>query len=144
MPVNNFTVGKDLSFTLLGPAGTTLTLNGVTEYTTKPLFTKLKHKGLDGHPLHAAIPDGWEISIKLDRQDATLDQFFAALEASYFAGVNISNGTISENIQEVNGSVSKFQYTNVSLTYEDAGAYKGDSFVPVMLTGMATRRNQLS
>src|SRR5271163_2484306 len=111
MPINGFSLGKDLTYTIVGPSGT-LTINGVTDYTTKPLFTKLKHKGIDGTTEQAAIPDGWEISIKLDRQDPTLDNFFAALEASYFAGQNISNGTISENITESDGSVSKFQYTN--------------------------------
>jgi hypothetical protein len=143
MPVNSFSVGKDLTFTLVGPNGN-ITLNGLTDYTTKPMFTKLKHKGLDGNVQHAAIPDGWEITIKLDRQDPVLDQFFASQEAAYFAGTNVSNGTISENIQEVNGSVSKFQYTNVSLTLEDAGTYKGDAFVPITLMGSASRRQQLS
>jgi hypothetical protein len=143
MPINGFSLGKDISYTIVGPNGN-LTINGVTDYTTKPMFTKLKHKGLDGTTDHAAIPDGWEVSIKLDRQDPTLDNFFAALEASYFAGTNISNGTISENIQESDGSVSKFQYTNVSLSYDDAGAYKGDSYVPQSLSGMASRRIKLS
>ena len=143
MPVNSFSVGKDLTFTVVGPNGN-ITLNGVTDYTIKPMFKKLDHKGIDGTPQYAAIPDGWEISIKLDRQDNTLDVLFAALETSYFAGTNISNGTISENIQEVSGSVSKFQYTGVSLTYEDAGQYRGDSFVPLTLVGRASRRQQLS
>lgn len=143
MPVNSFSVGRDLTFTLIGPTGT-LTLGGVTDYTCKPMFSKLKHKDLDGSVLNAAIPDGWDITIKLDRKDATLDNFFAALEASYFAGQNIANGTISETIQEADGSVSQFQYTNVSLTYDDAGSWRGDSLVPVTLTGSASRRNKVS
>src|SRR3984957_8466364 len=143
MPINGFSLGKDLSYTIVNGT-TTLTINGVTDYTTKPLFNKLKHKGIDGNPNHAAIPDGWEINIKLDRQDPTLDNFFAALEASYFAGTNISNGTISAHITESDGTVSKFQYTNVSLSYDDAGAYKGDSFVPQSLSAMASTRTKLS
>jgi hypothetical protein len=143
MPINGFSLGRDLTFTLVGPSGT-LIIPGVTDYSAKPVFTKLKHKAIDGSTQQAAIPDGWEISIKLDRQDPTLDNFFAGLEASYFAGQNISNGTCSENIQEVDGSVSKFQYTNVSLSYDNAGDYKGDSFVPQALSGMASRRTKLS
>lgn len=143
MPVNSFSVGRDLTFTLVGPNGN-ITLNGLTDYNTKPIFTKLKHKDLDGSVLHAAIPDGWEITIKLDRQDATVDDFFAALEASYFSGQNIAGGTISETIAEADGSVSQFQYTDVSLTLDDAGSWRGDSFVPITLTGMASRRNQVS
>jgi hypothetical protein len=143
MPNNGFSLGKDLTYTIVGPSGN-LSISGVTDYSTKPIFTKLKHKDLDGSTTQAAIPDGWEISIKLDRQDPTLDNFFAALEAAYFAGQNISNGTISENIVESDGSVSKFQYTNVSLTLDNAGDYKGDAFVAQSLSGMASRRIKLS
>jgi hypothetical protein len=143
MPVNSFTVGKDLTFTLVGPNGN-ITLSGVTDYTTKPMFKDLEHDGIDGGTEFAAIPRGWEISIKLDRQDNTLDVLFAALEAAYFAGTNITGGTISENITEVSGSVTKFQYTGVSYTLEDAGNYKGDSFVPQSLRAKCSRRTQLS
>jgi hypothetical protein len=143
MPVNSFSVGRDLTFTLVGPTGN-LTINGLTDYGCKPMFSKLKHKGLDGENMNAAIPDGWEISIKLDRQDATIDNFFAALEASYFAGQNIASGTISENIVEADGSITQFQYTKVSLTYDDAGSWRGDSLVPISLTGSAARRNKVS
>lgn len=143
MPVNSFSVGKDLTFTLVGPNGN-ITLNGVTDYSTKPKFSKLDHKNINGNHLYAAIPDGWDITIRLDRADNTLDVFFANLEAAYFAGTNIAGGTISENIQEVNGSVSKFQYTDVSLTYDDAGSWKGDSYTPISITGCASRRLQLS
>jgi hypothetical protein len=143
MPINGYSLGKDISFTIVGPNGN-LTVSGVTDYTPKPMFTKLKHKGLSGITDNAAIPDGWEITIKLDRKDPTIDNFFVALEASYFAGQNISNGTISENIAEADGSVSKFQYTNVSLCLDDAGSYKGDAFVPQTLSGMASRRLKLS
>jgi hypothetical protein len=143
MPINSFSVGKDLTFILLGPTGR-LTLNGLTDYTTKPMFTKLKHKDLNGNVAHAAIPDGWEITIKIDRQDPVVDNFFAALETSYFNGQNILNGSISETIQEADGSISQFQYTNVSLTYEDAGSWKGDALIPITLTGNASRRNKIT
>jgi hypothetical protein len=143
MPVNSFNTGKDLSFTLVGPSGN-ITLSGVTQYTTKPMFKNLDHKGIDGTPQFASIPDGWEITIKLDRADNTLDVLFATLEASYFAGTNIANGTVSENITEVSGSVSQFQYTGASFVLDEAGDYKGDSFVPQSLRIRAARRTQLS
>jgi hypothetical protein len=143
MPINNFSVGRDLSFSLVTPTGT-LALNGLTDYSIKPMFTDLKHKGLDGNVLHAAIPDGWEINVKLDRQDPTLDQYFAALEVSYFAGQNIQGATLSETIQEKDGSVSQYQYTNVSLKYDDAGSWRGDSLIGVTITGSASRRNKVS
>ena len=143
MPVNSYSVGRDLTFTLVGPYGV-VTLAGVTDYAAKPMFTDLKHKGLDGVVRHGQIPDGWELSIKLDRQDPTLDRLFARLEADYYAGVNISGGTVNEVITEKDGSVSQYRYEGVVLKLDGAGDYKGDSFVSLGLTGSASRRIQVS
>ena len=139
MPINDFSVGRDLTFTLVGPYGV-VTVNGVTDYAAKPNFTDLKHKGIDGLTRHGQIPDGWELSVKLERQDAGMDQLFARIEADYFAGVNIRGGTVVETIQEKDGSVSQYRYEDVVLKLDGAGDYKGDSFVQLGLTGMASRR----
>ena len=114
MPVNSFSVGRDLTFTLATQYGN-LEIAGVTDYSAKPMFTDLKHKGLDGVVTHGEIPDGWEVSIKLERQDPVLDRFFARLEADYFAGVNVRGGTMVETISEKDGSVSQYRYENVVL-----------------------------
>ena len=143
MPVNNFSVGRDLTFTLVGPYGV-VTVAGVTDYSTKPMFSDLKHKGLDGVVLHGEIPDGWEISVKLERQTPGLDRLFARMEADYYAGVNVQSGTVNEVIKEADGSVSQYRYENVVLKLESAGDFKGDSFVPLGLMLMASRRIQVS
>jgi hypothetical protein len=139
MPVNNYSIGKDISYSVVTPTGT-LTLNGKTDYSIKPMFTDLKHKGLDGITSHGVIPDGWEISMKFDRFDPEVDNYFAQAEADYFAGVNQQGGTIYESIVEKDGSISNFRYTNVILKLNTAGDWKGDSLVPISVTGMATRR----
>lgn len=139
MPVNNFTVGKDLSFSLVLPTGT-VQFNGVTDYQTKRNESDLKHKGLDGITQHGIIPDGWEIAIKLDRQDPIIDNLFAQLEAAYFAGQNIPAGSVTELIKEADGSVSQYQYTGCQLKYTSAGDYKGDALVSQGLTILASRR----
>lgn len=139
MPVNSYSVARDITFTVVTPSGP-LELAGKTDYSIKPMFTDLKHKGLDGVVEHGVIPDGWQISIRLDRRTPELDNFFAAREADYFNGVNQVGGTILETIQEADGSVSQFRYTGVILKYDDAGDWRGDSNIPISLTGMASRR----
>ncbi|WP_435018493.1 hypothetical protein TA3x_000467 [Tundrisphaera sp. TA3] len=139
MPVNSFTIGKDISFTLVTSKGT-LVIDGLTEYSIKPKNTILNHKDLNGEQEHGVIPDGWDISIKLDRKNPALDNYFAQAEADYYAGINNPAGTIIESIQEKNGSVSQFRYTKVIVVFDDAGGYKGDSLVPQSLMCHATRR----
>ena len=143
MPANSYSIGRDLTFVLVGPYGT-VTIDGITEYTAKPMFNDLKHNGIDGVVRHAEIPQGWEVSIKLDRQTPGIDALFARLEADYHAGVNITGGTLVETKTETNGSVSQFRYEDVVLKLDDAGTWKSDSFVGMSLTGYAARRKQIA
>ena len=142
MPVNNYSVGKDISYTVVTPTGT-LTLTGKTDYSIKPMFTDLKHKGLDGVTSHGVIPDGWQIDLKLDRSDPNVDIYFAQREADYFNGVNQTGGTIFENVVEKDGSITSFRYTNVILKYDSAGDWKGDSLISIAVSAMASRRFQV-
>lgn len=141
MPVNNFSVGRDISFSIVLPSGTVV-LNGVTDYSAKPITSKLKHKDLSGKTKHAVIPDGWEITVKLDRQDPNVDNLVAQLEAAYFAGVNTASGSILETIQEVSGSTSQFQYADVVCDWTDMGNWKGDSLVSQTLVFHASTRTK--
>ena len=143
MPVNSYSVGRDLTFTLSMPTGV-LTLSGVTDYSAKKNSSKLTRKGLGGKTNHAVIPDGWELTIKLDRKDATLDKYFAARDADYYAGVNVQSGTIYETITESDGSVSQFRYTEVVLQYDGGGDWKGDAYIPITLMAYATERLQVN
>jgi hypothetical protein len=142
MPINSFSIGKDISYSVVTPSGT-LTLNGKTDYSIKPMFTDLKHKGLDGITSHGVIPDGWQIDMKFDRADPNVDIYFARREAEYFAGVNQTGGTIFENIVEKDGSITSFRYTNAILKYDNAGDWKGDSLIQVSVSAMASRRYQV-
>ena len=142
MPVNSYYIGKDISYSVVTATGT-LTLNGKTDYSIKPMFTDLKHKGLNGITEHGVIPDGWQIDMKFDRTDPNVDIYFAQREADYFNGVNQQGGTIYESIVEKDGSITSFRYTNVILKYDSAGDWKGDSLIPISVSAMATRRYQV-
>jgi hypothetical protein len=139
MPINNFSVGRDISFQVVTPSGT-LTLNGKTGYNIKPMFSDLNHKGLGGLNVHDVIPDGWQIEMQFDRTDPNLDNYFAQREADYYSGVNRQGGTIFENIVEKDGSITSFRYTDVSLKYDNAGNWKGDSLIPISVSATASRR----
>ena len=80
-------------------------------------------------PIMQQFPDGWEGSFDVARQDSTLDDYFAMLEAAQYAGANIAAGTIHETITEVNGTLSQYMYTGVQLFFDDAGNYKALSNV---------------
>lgn len=128
MPLNGYTLGKDAAFTVVTPSGL-LTLNGLTGFDSEPVYEDLKSKPLNGPPNHAAIPAGHKGNFKIDRSDATIDSYFAAFEAAYFAGQNQQPGTILETIQEADGSVSQWRYGGVILKLTKGGNFEADKKV---------------
>ena len=141
MPVNGFNVGKDCVLDL--------NVNGlqifslITGFSSKPDIVDTKVKGLDGLVRNVVFHDGWSGKFDLERQNSNLDDFWAQLEANYFAGLNTPAGTITETITEVSGQVSQYQYTGVIVKLDDAGDWRGDATVKQSLSFMASRRLKL-
>lgn len=143
MPVNSFSVGKDVSLTIVTSYGTTV-FNGLTSFTADPMTTDLKSKAIDGTPRFGFIPDGWKGSFVIDRLDPSVDQYWAQVEADYFAGKNIQAGTISEIITEADGSVTEWKYTGVILRLEKAGDWGGDKKVDQTISFEAAFKKRIS
>jgi hypothetical protein len=143
MPLNGYSVGRDLSLDIIGPNGP-VNLNQIVGFTAKPDVTDKKIKGLDGITRHLRFPDGWSGSFDLERQNNVVDDYFSTLEANYYAGLNENPATITETIQEVDGSVSQYRFLQVLLTLEDAGSFKGDDTVHQKVRFVAARRVKVS
>lgn len=132
-----FSVGKDISFMLVGPTGVTMQLPQLTGYDSEPMYETAKSKVLDGPTRQFSLPDGHNLSMKFDREDATVDTFFTALEAAYWvAGGFVPSFTGYEMIVERNGTTSTFEYTELDLQYKP-GSWKSGSPVAGELKGYA-------
>jgi len=140
MPSNSFNVGKDVTLQVVTPQGPLNLPVTTTGFESKPQYSKLRSKGLDGVNRGANIPDGWEGSITLDRSNSVVDDFFAAQEAGYYAGQNVLNATITETIREINGSVSQYRYIGVCLSFDEAGSKKGDQLISQTIGFYASQR----
>ena len=143
MPANDFTVGKDVSIDLVTPSGILQLPVTTTGFEAKPMYNKLRVKCLDGVNRGANIPDGWEGTIMLDRSSSVVDDFFAQQEAGYFAGLNTLTGSITETIQEANGSVSQYRYVRVVISLDEAGNFKGDQTVGQTIGFFASFRRKV-
>lgn len=139
MPINGFTVGRDVSLVVHdseGPHRFSL----ITNFTSKPVTSDVKVKGLDGLTRHVVFHDGWQGQLDIERQDGELDDFWAKIENDYHEGVDRLPATISETITEPGGGTSQFRYTEVLFKLEDAGEKKGDATVKQKLSWLAQRR----
>jgi hypothetical protein len=142
---NSFNTGRDgYQLTIISATLGKITFNGITSFETKPTVVKLKSVALDGRIRHRTIPDGHTGTIELDRQDASFDTYFAGVEANFFAGLPPDAIFITHTIQELDGSTSQWQYTDIALTPEDAGTWKGQDKVTEKMTFEAGRKIQLS
>lgn len=139
MPQNSFSVGRDVSLDIITSNGP-LSFGLITKFTSKQDITDKKIKGIDGVTRHVRFPDGWSGTFDIERQDSTLDDYFAQLEQDYYDGIAEQGATITETIQEVNGSISQYRYLGVLLKFDDAGDKSGDSTITQKLSFLASRR----
>lgn len=143
MPVNGYTVGKDIQLTIVVPSGV-LNLTKITGFRSKQDVIDQKVKPLDGITDYLRFFDAWSGSFTLDRTDGTLDDYFSALEANFYAGLTEGPVSITETIQEVSGAVSQYRYTRVLLKYDDAGEFAGDKTVTQTVSFVAGRRIKIA
>jgi hypothetical protein len=139
MPINGFSVGRDVSLIIQTPNGP-LVANLVTHFSSKPDMTEVKVKGLDGITRHVRFFDGWSGKFEYERQDSTLDDYFAQLESNYYLGIPEMPCTISETIENPNLAITQYLYVAVLLKLDDGGAWEGDKTVKMGLSFVASRR----
>lgn len=139
MPQQGYSIGRDVSVVITLPTGGSLRLDKVTSFEPKPDTSKTKIKGLDGVVDNLRFWEGWTFTIKTERRSAALDNYFAGLEADYWAGNSEQYCTIQETIREPDGSVTQWRYERCIFDY-DPGAWEADKSVSQTITGMASKR----
>ena len=133
-------VGKDYAIDIVQSGGQVLRLGNVTDFDAKPNTKDLKSEGIDGIVRHAIIPGGWTVTLSIDRQDRGVDDFFAQFEADYYAGKTLRNMTITESINEADGTISQWRYVGVALKLDDNGKRKADEYVKMKMSGHCAKR----
>lgn len=138
MPMNGYSVGRDHVLTITTPLGV-LRIK-ITNFDAKPVFADLKSTPMNEPPVHMSVPSGWKGSFKIDREDNTVDSYLADIEALYWAGGNLPQGSITETIAESDGSTSRYRYTKVNLKVSDVGSWSGEKLVEQTFEFDASRR----
>ena len=136
-------IGKDVKVDLVLSNGQHLILAAITSFDAKPKIVNLDSKGLDGINRHGKLPGGWSLRMEYDRSDRSVDDWWADLEAAYYAGVTINSATVMETIQEADGSISQWRYEGVALGLDDPGTWRSDQFVKGHLSGEASFRKRI-
>ena len=142
MPINSFSIGRDCQLVVMGPLGR-VDLTYVTGFESKQLTQSVRVDRLDGVPMGAELPKGWEGSFEVERGTSSVDDFIAASEQSFLSSGSLPAGTVYQYINEVDGSTSTYQYSGVVFKLVNAGSWRGDASVKQKLEFFATQRQRV-
>jgi hypothetical protein len=142
MPINAFSIGRDCQLVVMGPQGR-VDLSYVTGFESRQVTHSIRLDRLDGVPMGAELPKGWEGSFEVERGTSAVDDFIAAAEQAFYATGSLPAGTLYQYVNEVDGSTSTYQYSGVVFRLSNAGAWKGDSSVKQRLEFFATQRQRI-
>jgi hypothetical protein len=139
----DFSTGNDCRLVLIFGILGTVRLKHVTGFHATQIVKQLRVARLNGTPLGADIPGGWNGTFNLDRGDSTADDLAATLESMYWNGQRLPAGQIYQYISEVNGSTSTYEFTGVTLNLKDAGNWQQESVVKQTVDFFSGRRRRL-
>ena len=143
MPVNtgqpnSFNLGRDCVFTIVGPFG--VVSFPITKGSAKQMTKQVESRPLNGPPIFAEIPDGWECDFSFDRTGRQLDDLFAQMEDNYWTGGNLASFSILQTIQNPDGTIAQYQFKALACKFDDAGNFEGDKKVEQKVKARGPRR----
>lgn len=142
MPLNGYSIGRDVTLVVTLPQGGTLNLGKVIDFNPQQQTTDQDITDVTGITDRLRFFKGWTCSFSLERRGPEMDQYFADLEANFYAGQDEPPCTAQETIVEPNGSVSQYRYERVLLKYDDSGTRAGDKSISQKISFFASRRIQ--
>lgn len=138
---NTFNIGRDGSqITIFDSIAGQVTFNGMVSFDTKPRTKELESEGINGVTTFRNVPNGHEGSFDFDRQDSSVEAYFAILEANFYAGLPPPTAIITQTINESDGSVTQFQFTGCALKLDNAGTWKGLDKVQPKVSWRASKK----
>jgi len=126
----------------MGPFGR-VDLTYVTGFDSRQVTKSVRLDRLDGVPMGAELPKGWEGSFEVERGTSAVDDFMATAEQAFFSRGSLPAGTVYQYVTEVDGSVSTYQYSGVVFRVANSGSWRGDASVKQKLEFFATQRQRL-
>lgn len=137
-----YSIGRDCSVVLVHPLapGGRVEMANVTGFAATPEYTSVRSKRLDGNTLNAELPEGYAITIDLDRDGPGIDDLMVLVEAAWRGAGILYSASVFQYVTEPNGAVSTYHFTECSLQFADLGSWKADSIVSQRISGRANRR----
>lgn len=142
MAANQFNIGKDVSLSIVGPAGALQSLGLLIEFNARQMVTTLQSLPINqgGIPVRRNTYQGWEGHFMFDRQGTPLDLLANLLEANFYSGNPDIHFQISETVRNPDGSTDHYTYLDCTLAMDDSGKYAQNAKVEQRVKFEAAQR----
>lgn len=139
MPVNGMNTGVDYAlFYFDGVSGALVDLGDVQDIKVIALKHDIKSQPYNRVPRYGYVPDGFKIDFSITRTGSALEDFMVAAAANFNAGAISKPGYLQETINNPDGTISRYQYTEMVIFLTDHGNISRDAPVKIALEGMAS------
>jgi hypothetical protein len=145
MPVNGMNVGADYSLSYYdGTSGQLVNLGDVQDVTITSPKHDINSRPYNNVPRFGFVPDGFHIEFTITRTGSALENFILTQAQAFNNGQITQPGYLNETIINPDGSVSRFQYTNLVVWLNDHGNISRDKVVTLKLEARASDKVQIS
>lgn len=145
MPVNGMTVGMDYTLSYFDAnTNAIINLGDVQSVDIKSLKHLIKSMPFNAPPKYGYIPDGYQINFTITRAISTLEDLMATFEANFNADKIYKPGYLNETIQNADGTISRYQYTNCVIYLDDHGVVSRERTVTLRLEAYASSKIKIA
>ncbi|NPU23938.1 hypothetical protein [Bradyrhizobium denitrificans] len=123
-----------------GGSGLLVPLGDVQNVKITALKHSIKSQPFNRPPRYGFVPDGYKIDFQITRTGSELTDFLVAVEQNFNEGRVLRPGYFNETINNPNGSLSRYQYTEFVIFLDDHGNIQRDAPVTLTLEGMASSK----
>ena len=141
MPVHNMNVGVDYTFAFYdGATGTLIDLGDVQSVRITSMKHDLKSMPYNGPPRYGYVPDGFRIEFVIVRNVPTWEAFQANYDKLFNQGAILLPGVLNESVNNPDGSISRYQYTECAMHLNDHGDVTRERPTQIRLEGLASTK----
>jgi hypothetical protein len=139
MPVNGMNVGTDYTISYYdGPSGSIINLGDVQDVSISAQKHDIKSMPYNGVPRYGYVPDGFKIEFTITRQGSVLEDLGVNFSANFNNGVVQSPGYLNQTTVNTDGSITRYQYTNLVIFLTNHGNISRDKIVSQKLEAWAS------
>lgn len=145
MPVNNMSVGQDYAFGLYSSdTGGIVDLGDVQQVKVTAQYHDIKSSPYNSTPRFGHIPDGFKGTFTITRTGGQLENLQIQLNQAFNNGTVMKPGYLSESVRNIDGSISRYQYTGCDFKIVELVDVSREKVVTQTVEFMASDKVQIA